>query len=113
MLMSYPPIWNLLVILCTGEQENRLEFATKKIFSCLENTLQAEERLQGERIQLIGPANATISKVNDIYRKVIYIKTREYRNLVLLKERMEWHIRDNRDFQNVSVQFDFNPMNGF
>ena len=113
MLMSYPPIWNLLVILCTGEQENRLEFATKKIFSCLENTLQAEERLQGERIQLIGPANATISKVNDIYRKVIYIKTREYRNLVLLKERMEWYIRDNRDFQNVSVQFDFNPMNGF
>ena len=113
MLMSYPPIWNLLVIMCTGEQENRLEFATKKIFSRLENTLQAEERLQGERIQLIGPANATISKVNDIYRKVIYIKTREYQNLVLLKERMEWYIRDNRDFQNVSVQFDFNPMNGF
>ncbi|MGN1157879.1 MAG: primosomal protein N' [Agathobacter sp.] len=113
MLMSYPPIWNLLVIMCTGEQENRLEFATKKIFSRLENTLQAEERLQGERIQLIGPANATISKVNDIYRKVIYIKTREYQNLVLLKERMEWYIRDNRDFQNVSVQFDFNPMSGF
>ena len=113
MLMSYPPIWNLLVIMCTSEQEGQLEFATKKVFGHLEKTLKTEERLQGERIQLIGPANATISKVNDVYRKVIYIKTKEYQNLVLLKEQMEWYIRDNKDFQNVSVQFDFNPMNGF
>lgn len=113
MLMSYPPIWNLLVIMCTSEKEGQLEFATKKVFGHLEKTLKTEERLQGERIQLIGPANATISKVNDVYRKVIYIKTKEYQNLVLLKEQMEWYIRDNKDFQNVSVQFDFNPMNGF
>ena len=113
MLMSYPPIWNLLVIMCTSEQEKQLEFATKKLFGRLEDALQTEERLQGERIQLIGPANATISRVNDVYRKIIYIKTKEYQNLVLLKEQMEWYLRDNKDFQNVSVQFDFNPMSGF
>jgi primosomal protein N' (replication factor Y) len=113
MLMSYPPIQNLLVVMCTGEQEQALEFATKKLYAHLEKTLQTNVALQEKRIQLIGPANATISKVNDIYRKVIYMKTKEYQNLVLLKERMEWYIRDNKDFQNVSVQFDFNPMSGF
>lgn len=112
-LMSYPPIQNLLVVMCTGEQEQALEFATKKLYAHLEKTLQTNVALQEKRIQLIGPANATISKVNDIYRKVIYMKTKEYQDLVLLKEQMEWYIRDNKDFQNVSVQFDFNPMSGF
>ena len=33
-------------------------------------------------IQLIGPADATIAKVNDIYRKVIYMKTSDYAALI-------------------------------
>lgn len=113
MLMSYPPIWNLLVIMCTSENELALEFCTKKFLANLEKAISASERLKDERIQLIGPANATVAKVNDIYRKIIYIKTKEYQNLVFLKEQAEWYLRDNKDFQNVSVQFDFNPMSGF
>ena len=62
---------------------------------------------------MIGPADASVAKVNDIYRKVIYIKTKEYQKLVLLKERMEYYVQDNKDFQNISVQFDFNPMSSF
>ena len=113
MLMSYPPIWNLLVIMCTSENESALEYGTKKLFTNLEKAIQTSDRLKDERVQLIGPANATVSKVNDIYRKIIYIKTKEYQNLVFLKEQAEWYLRDNKDFQSVSVQFDFNPMSGF
>lgn len=113
MLMSYPPIWNLLVIMCTCEQEQQLSFVTDKMVKRLQGCIDTEKTLEGEIIQLIGPADATIAKVNDIYRKVIYIKTKEYQNLVLLKEWMEYYVQDNRDFQNVSVQFDFNPMSGF
>lgn len=113
MLMSYPPIWNLLVIMCTCEQEQQLSFVADKMVKRLRGCIDTEKTLEGERIQLIGPADATIAKVNDIYRKVIYIKTKEYQNLVLLKERMEYYVQDNKDFHNVSVQFDFNPMSGF
>ena len=113
MLMSYPPIWNLLVIICTSEQEQQLGYVADKMAKRLRNHIDTEEVFKDERIQLIGPADAAIAKVNDIYRKVIYIKTKEYQNLVLLKERMEYYVQDNRDFQNVSVQFDFNPMSGF
>lgn len=112
-MLSYPPIWNLLVIMCTSEQEQQLEYVSNKLMNRLKVLVDKEGALAGERIQLIGPADATIAKVNDIYRKVIYIKTKEYQNLVLLKERMEFYTKDNRDFQNVSVQFDFNPMSGF
>ncbi len=112
-LMTYPPIWNMLVIMCTSQQEQQLEYVTKKLKKRLEHHIDTEPSLEGERIQLIGPADATIAKVNDIYRKVIYMKTKEYQTLVLLKERMEYYVKDNKDFQNVSVQFDFNPMSGF
>ena len=113
MLMSYPPIWNLLVIMCTGEQEAQLAYVTAKLMKRLQGHVETEEALAGENVRLIGPADATIAKVNDIYRKVIYIKTKKYDTLVLLKERLEFYMKDNRDFQNVSVQFDFNPMSGF
>jgi primosomal protein N' (replication factor Y) len=44
---------------------------------------------------------------------VIYVKTKEYRTLVLLKDKLEGFMKDNRLYQNVAVGFDFNPVNGF
>ena len=79
----------------------------------MQKYLEEDAAFAGKPIQLVGPADATIAKVNDIYRKVIYLKTKEYQNLVRLKDRLEQYIKDNKDFQNVSVQFDFNPMSGF
>ena len=109
----YPPVWNLLVVMCTSEQEAVLEKMSEKLKKRLQMHLDTEEIFEGQRIQLVGPADATIARVNDVYRKVIYIKTKDYENLVLLKNKLEYYIKDNRDFQNVSVQFDFNPMSGF
>ena len=109
----YPPVWNLLLVMCTSEDEEQLAFASEKIAKRLQGHLDKDEAFVGKPIQLIGPADATIAKVNDIYRKVIYIKTKEYQDLVLLKDRLEYYMKDNRDFGRVSVQFDFNPMSGF
>ena len=112
-MMSYPPVWNLLVIMCASEQEQKLISAAAKMVKRLKYHMDNEELLKDEKIQMIGPADASVAKVNDIYRKVIYIKTKEYQKLVLLKERMEYYVQDNKDFQNISVQFDFNPMSNF
>ncbi len=109
----YPPVWNLLVVMCSSEDENQLNVVSEKLVKRLQGHVDTEDVLKGERIQVVGPADASIARVNDVYRKVIYIKTKEYQNLVLLKDRLEYYMKDNRDFQNVSVQFDFNPMSGF
>ena len=109
----YPPVWNLLLVMCTSENEKQLEVASEKIAKRLRVHIDTEGVLQRKAIQLVGPADATIAKVNDIYRKVIYIKTKDYQDLVLLKDRLEHYMKDNRDFGQVSVQFDFNPMSGF
>ena len=120
-MMKYPPVWNLLVVQCTSEREDVLEFATNKLANHLKDYVKGreyqKEKLMAEstdqKIQIIGPADASISKINDIYRKVIYIKTKKYDHLVQLKDRLEWYVKDNRDYASVNVQFDFNPVNGF
>ena len=109
----YPPIGNLLVVMCSSEKERLLDIASNKLAKRLQMHVDTEEKLSTKRVQIVGPTDASIAKVNDIYRKVIYIKTKEYQDLVLLKDRLEYYMKDNRDFSQVSVQFDFNPMSGF
>ena len=109
----YPPVWNLLLVMCTSENEKQLQLCSDKIARRLQMQVETDEVFQRKSIQIVGPADATIARVNDVYRKVIYIKTKNYQDLVLLKDRLEYYMKDNRDFGQVSVQFDFNPMSGF
>ena len=109
----YPPIGNLLVVMCTSEKEELLNIASEKLAKRLQMHVDTEETLTDKRVQVVGPTDPSVARINDIYRKVIYIKTKEYQDLVLLKDRLEYYMKDNRDFNQVSVQFDFNPMSGF
>ena len=54
-----------------------------------------------------------MAKVNDIYKKVLYLKHADYAVLVDVKDRLEHFINGNRELKDIVVQFDFNPMNGF
>ena len=65
-----------------------------------------------EEIGKIGPANASLSKKCDIYRRVIYIKSLNYDNLIKIKDYIEKET-EKFNLEKESVMFDFNPMNGF
>lgn len=105
-LLFYPPVWNLLVILCTSDQEESVDFYTQTLSDFLQ-----EGRQKG--VQIVGPADATVTKINDVYRKVVYIKAKEYQTLVNIKDQVEeWNKRQTNN-KNVNIQFDFNPTSGF
>ncbi|MCD8365540.1 MAG: primosomal protein N' [Clostridiales bacterium] len=74
--------------------------------------MRSDARKAGQT-QVIGPANAAVAKVNDIYRKVIYVKSADYGELVSIKNELEHEIREHAVLKKAMVQFDFNPMNGF
>ena len=65
---------------------------------------------------MIGPAQASITKIRDLYRFVLYIKSEKYDKLVRCKDRAEaflaYLVRIGRDPQ-VQVQFDFDPVSPF
>lgn len=109
-MLLYPPVWNMLVILCASPEEEHAGSGAKKLAEQIDGRIAGEK---AEKIYLIGPADAAIAKVNDIYKKVIYLKTKKYSTLVELKDMLEQFTRDNRDFKDVMIQFDFNPMNSF
>ena len=60
---------------------------------------------------MIGPASPYVDRIRDVSRRVFYIKCPDYGELIRMKDMMEKYIEINEGFRNVSIQFDFNPMN--
>ena len=106
-LMGYPPCENLLAVLCTCKDEELLCTACGylKKFAVMAS--------KDEKVTVIGPATPGIGKINDVYRKVIYLKTSRYGTLIKIKNFLEQYIEMNKGFNKVRVQFDFNPVNSF
>lgn len=102
-LMDYPPAAHMLSVMVTGENES----------ACvtLANSLVSEIR-SGFKVPVIGPAPAQISKINDVYRQVFYLKHKDYEQLVLIKDFLEEILMNRKQFKE-SVFFDFDPQNGF
>lgn len=106
-LMGYPPVANLMAVLASSADEAHLE---KGCHYLKEYTLRV---CRGEEVNVIGPAAPGIGKINDIYRKVLYLKTERYDTLIKIKNRLEQYIEVNSGFDTIRIQFDFNPMNTF
>lgn len=109
-MLSYPPVQNMLVILCASKKADAADAGATRL---AERIAAYIGEPGGERISLIGPADASVAKVNDVYRKVLYLKAANYGALVKIKDMAERFVRDNGDYRDVILQFDFNPVNGF
>lgn len=106
-LMGYPPAENLLAVLASCEDEAHLEKGCKFL-------KEYALRVRGtELVEIIGPASPGIGKINDVYRKVLYLKTERYDTLIRMKNRLEKYIEVNSGFDRMRIQFDFNPMKVF
>jgi primosomal protein N' (replication factor Y) len=97
-MMAYPPIAHMLAVQIFAKNEESGARLARRL---------AEEIKESFRV--IGPAPATISKVNDIYRFVLYIKDTEYDRLVQAKDTLEQKLSEWKTVSEI-VQFDFDPM---
>ena len=108
-MLSYPPVCSLLVVHCGGADTAVVDRAAQLLAGQLRNEIAENS----ERVLLVGPADAAIAKINDVYRKVIYMKSGEYQTLVSLKDALEHFCKETDAFMDVTIQFDFNPTSGF
>ena len=60
----------------------------------------------------IGPADASIGKINDIYRFSLLLKHKEKKILLMARNQVEKWLETCENEGNI-VQFDFNPMQAF
>ena len=116
-LMNYPPVWNMLLVHVTSPDESECGSMAQQVYDIASQMISHADENQSpddrHLIQLIGPADATIAKVNDIYRKVIYMKTSDYAALISIKDGIEQAVKADTAMKHANISFDFNPMSGF
>lgn len=112
-LMHYPPVWNMLHILAASKKREDAQACMDQIAAFIEAELKkAGPGTIWKQLQVVGPSDAPIAKISDVYRKVLYMKHPQYEVLVKVKDFLEKKLRDLTEWKKVSIQFDFNPMNG-
>lgn len=102
----YPPAAHMLAVLVTGKEQG----AAKDLAEELADMARLEE-MDGY-LSVLGPGEAFLSKLNDTYRFIFYIKSGNERALAALRDEMENYLQTLQN-RSEQVQFDVDPMNGY
>lgn len=97
-MLQYPPVSHILGVLVLSKDEALATSFADELADMLRGT---------EGLVLLGPSEAPIAKLRDVYRYMIYGKSAEYECLVREKDRLEQYIRQRGLSEHLSVQFSF------
>ena len=61
-------------------------------------------------LRLTGPTPAVISKLSDIYRRVIYLKHEDTKELYQVRDFIENAVKEEKITKEIRVEFDENPL---
>lgn len=119
-MMGYPPVAHMLAVQIFAGVENRGKMLADRLAAGVRHKFEIRPDPRERRgyegcvslpqLQLIGPAPASVGKVNDIFRFVFYVKCANYGKLVQVKDLLEEEMQKMQPV-NESVQFDFDPVN--
>jgi len=103
-LGEYPPAAHMMAVLVTSGSEERGGQLAERIAQM--------SKVNGGKVRVIGPARASIGKINDIYRFVVYCKSCSYDSLIAVRESIEQFISA-IELKGEVVQFDFDPIDSY
>lgn len=98
--LSYPPYFNLGVIEIHGTDLNACQIEANKIAIHLKNTLP-------KNIVILGPSNAMMPKVNNIYYMQIILKFKKTADIM---ETLKFIQEKYRTHKKVQVEIELNPI---
>ncbi len=99
-LAGYPPAGGLLAVHCMCQDQERLELAASYLGKF------ARQAAGTAQAAVMGPADEILSKINDVYRKVLYVKHSEAGVLIRIKNLMEQYISINDGFKGIQIHFE-------
>ncbi|MDK2965540.1 MULTISPECIES: primosomal protein N' [Lacrimispora] len=101
-LMKYPPVSGLLTIQFSSRNESVL-VETAAAAGAFATALG-----EPQDVQIIGPVEASVYKINDIYRKILYLKQENYDILIKIRDQMDGFSENHPElFEQVLIQYDF------
>ena len=105
-LGGYPPVAEMLMVQIFEKEENAGILLGNKMKEYL------REYAMKNRMIIIGPADASVGKINDVYRTCLILKHKDKNVLKGAKNCLEQFL-GTCGTEGKIVQFDFNPMNSF
>lgn len=99
-LSGYPPTGDMMAIHCASENLELLETAVDYLARFLRQIAKKKEAL------VIGPADEAVAKINDVYRKALFVKHPQASVLTSLKNILEQYIEINRGFDDIKINFE-------
>lgn len=97
-LMMYPPTVSMLSVRVACADESKAVSASCDI----------KKMIKDEEVNAIGPANATIYKINDVFFRMIYFKSSKLEKLIEVKDIIEKYALSDEDInKNIQIQFEF------
>lgn len=112
-LMRYPPVAHMLAVLIISRIQNDGMTLSKEMADIVNGWRRKNEAsAAGQNLQLIGPAEAAVGRINDWYRHVFYVKHEDYQALVEIKDELDLYCKG-KELRNQSVQYDFDPVNTY
>jgi primosomal protein N' (replication factor Y) len=114
-LLRYPPAAHMMAVQIQSEEEEEALRAANVLRMRL---MEMQNRRGAAQFQIIGPSTASVKKLRDLFRFVLYIKAEKYDTLVVCKDMIEKTEAQERRasstlFRHVEIQFDFDPINPF
>ena len=104
-MLMYPPVAHMLLILMESSNYSSLVENSESLVKNIKDDIIK----RSVKALIIGPADASVVKILDTYRRVIYIKSNDNEVLKNLKDYIEESINLLDD--GVRVSFDFDPLN--
>ena len=78
-MLAYPPVWQLILIHCTGTDPQVTTAASRDLAEFLHRVISQK----GKNIMLVGPVDASIAKISDVYllKTTCWVKIKLYRHI--------------------------------
>jgi len=102
---GYPPFRDMLVFMVSGPIEHAVLRACAKLRKGLETQFQQI----GHSVQLLGPAPASVAKVNNRYRYRLTVMCENTAQVRRLTAHLLYTAHQDKENRGVSVFADFNP----
>lgn len=99
-LMHYPPACHMLQLQVSGRDEQ----LTGHMMDLVRDSVV---RHFGACLEVIGPVPAPVYKVNDIYRKILYMKQENYDILIRIRNYVQERWDETEDCKQLAIQYDF------
>ncbi len=108
-LLHFPPVYQLLGICISSEDNAFVTNVSTAVAASVRDYLG--KNYDAKQVDCIGPAEAYIYRIKNVYRRVIYIKAEKYDILTQVSKIAEDTFGlaiGNRE--DIEIDFDFNPM---